>query len=496
MSDGKLTERIESSLGSLVVESAADGIISANASGHIIQCNKSAARLFGYSASELLGRPLTILMPDRFHGRHLAGFSRYLATQEPHIVGTSVELAGRTKEGIEVPIELSLATWKSGEEIFFTAIIRDITERRRSQQHLRESEERFRLLVESVKEYAILMLDANGHIASWNSGAERMKGYRADEILGQHFSVFYTPEAVEARHPQAELETATAQGHYQEEGWRVRKDGTRFWASVVITALRDPEGHLRGFGKVTHDSTERKKAEETIRQRAAEVSAANKELEAFSYSVSHDLRAPLRAIDGFSRILLETYSATLDEQGRHYLERVRTSSQRMAELIDGLLTLSRVTRSELQRRTVDWSRMANSIAEELRRSAPGRTVEFVIHPGMRATGDAALLQLVLENLMTNAWKFTSRHPRARIEVGMTAKAGSPTYFVRDDGAGFDMAYAEKLFVAFQRLHDGNEFEGTGIGLATVDRIVRRHGGRIWAEGEVEKGAAFYFTVES
>jgi PAS domain S-box-containing protein len=495
MNDPGLTERIEASLKALV-DTAPAGIISAGASGRILQFNKAAERLFGYSASEMIGKPLTMLMPDRFHGPHLAGFNRYLTTQDPHVVGKSLELAGRTRDGTEFPLELSLAAWKSGEEIFFTGIIRDITERKKSQQLLRETEEHFRVLLESVKDYAILTLDADGHVTSWNSGAERIMGYRAEEIVGRHFSVFHEPEAVEAGRPQGELERAKAEGRYEEEGWRVRKDGTRFWASVVIAALRDPEGNLRGFGKVTRDFTERKKAEDTVQQHAAEVSAANKELETFSYSVSHDLRAPLRAIDGFSRILLETYSGALDQQGRHYLERVRASSQRMGELIDGLLTLSHVSRSELQLREVDWSGLAGSIAKELRRSAPERKVEFVIHAGMKATGDARLLQAVLENLMRNAWKFTSRHPRARIEVGMATKEGKPAYFVRDDGAGFDMAYAGKLFGAFQRLHDGDEFEGTGIGLATVERIIRRHGGRVWAEGEVQKGAAFYFTIGS
>jgi PAS domain S-box-containing protein len=494
MKNAERIERVESSLRSLVIDTASDGIISAGASGRIIQFNKAAERLFGYSASEMIGKPLTILMPDRFHAPHLASFNRFLTTQEPHAIGKTVELTGKTKGGAEFPLELSLASWKDDEEIFFTAIIRDITDRKGSEQRLRDSEERFRLLVENVKDYAILMLDVDGHIASWNSGAERLKGYRADEILGRHFSVFYTPEAIGAGHPQAELERAKNEGRYEEEGWRVRKDGTKFWANVVITALRDPEGQLRGFGKVTRDFTERKNAEEIVLQRAAEVAAANKELEAFSYSVSHDLRAPLRAIDGFSKILLETHSAALDQQGRHYLQRVRASTQRMGELIDGLLSLSRVGRSELRFRTVDWSGLAVAIADELKRSTPQRRVEFVIHPGMKATGDASLLHVVLENLMRNAWKFTSRHPHARIEVGMTTKGGAPIYFVGDNGAGFDMAYAEKLFGAFQRLHDSEEFEGTGIGLAIVDRIIQRHGGRIWAEGEVQKGAVFYFTV--
>jgi PAS domain S-box-containing protein len=495
MNDPRLGEHLEANLRSLI-DTASDGIISADSSGRIIQCNRAAEQLFGFPASEMIGQPLTILMPARFHSAHLAGFNRYLTTQEAHVVGKSVELAGKSKDGTEFPIELSLGTWKSGENIFFTAIIRDISQRKRAQQQLRESEERFQLLVENVQDYAILMLDTGGHVASWNSGAERIKGYRADEIVGRHFSAFYTPAAVAAGRPAAGLEIATTEGRYEEEGWRVRKDGTQFWASVVITALRDPNGTLRGFGKVTRDFTERKKAEEALRQQARELGTANKELETFSYSVSHDLRAPIRAIDGFSRILLEAYSGVLDQQGRHYLERIVAASWRMGQLIDGLLILSHVSRRELKRQSVDWSELASSIVEELTRSAPTRRVEFVIQSGMRATGDVRLLHMVIDNLLRNAWKFTGRQPRARIEVGMETKDGRPVYFVRDDGAGFDMTYVGKLFGPFQRLHEAEEFEGTGIGLATVERIIRRHGGQIWAEGEVGKGASFYFTIES
>jgi light-regulated signal transduction histidine kinase (bacteriophytochrome) len=226
-----------------------------------------------------------------------------------------------------------------------------------------------------------------------------------------------------------------------------------------------------------------------------ELEGANRELEAFSYSVSHDLRAPLRSIEGFSQILLEDYADKLDEEGEDYLGRVRAASRHMATLIDDLLDLSRVTRGPLRRELVDLGALATSIVEELRRSQPDREVEFVTEEGVVASADANLVAVALENLIGNAWKFTSRKPRARIEFGSIARQGEGlTYFVRDDGAGFDEAYAGKLFGAFQRLHAPEEFEGTGIGLATVQRIIHRHGGRVWAEGEVGGGATFYFTL--
>ena len=252
--------------------------------------------------------------------------------------------------------------------------------------------------------------------------------------------------------------------------------------------------NVRLYEQTQQEVIERRRAERALCKRSAQLESANKELEAFAYSVSHDLRAPLRSIDGFSQILLEDYADSLDAEGQDYLRRVRASSQRMAELIEDILKLSRITRREMCREVVDLSALARGIAAELGQREPERQVEFVIEEGVVMHGDAGLLRVALENLLGNAWKFTARHPRARIEFGVTQQDGEAAYFVRDDGAGFDMVYADRLFGAFQRLHSATEFEGTGIGLATVQRIIHRHGGRVWAEGEVEQGATFYFTL--
>jgi light-regulated signal transduction histidine kinase (bacteriophytochrome) len=232
-----------------------------------------------------------------------------------------------------------------------------------------------------------------------------------------------------------------------------------------------------------------------LRQAIVELTAVNQELEAFSYSVSHDLRAPLRSIDGFSQALLEDCFEQLDSIGQDYLRRIRSATQRMGQLIDDLLNLSRVTRSDMQMEEVDLTQITSRICTELQRSQPERQVEFVIQSGLCDRGDNHLMQVLLENLLQNAWKFTSRNPQARIEFGTSAQlSGIPIYFVRDNGVGFDMAYNNKLFKPFQRLHGMHEFPGNGIGLATVQRIVRRHGGRVWAEGIVGQGATFYFTL--
>jgi len=271
--------------------------------------------------------------------------------------------------------------------------------------------------------------------------------------------------------------------------------------------LLGADGLPRRMIGTIQDVTERKQPEEQIKklnaqleqrvlERTTQLQAANKELEAFAYSVSHDLRAPLRGIDGWSMALLEEYGTQLDEQGRKYLERVRSETQRMGQLIDDMLQLSRLTRSEMQMRSVDLSALASEEAARLMDTLAGRKVEFVIQPGLEARGDSHLLQIALQNLLNNACKFTGTRELARVEFGQTQQNGKEVYFVRDNGVGFDMIYAKKLFGAFQRMHKQSEFPGNGVGLATVQRIIHRHGGSIWAESSPENGASFYFTLEA
>jgi signal transduction histidine kinase len=267
---------------------------------------------------------------------------------------------------------------------------------------------------------------------------------------------------------------------------------------AVLNILEDFEGEKANVEQANEhlqkEIMERKRADEEIQRTNRELRAANKELEAFSYSVSHDLRTPLRSIDGFSQALLEDYADKLDATAQDHLQRVRRAAQRMATLIDDMLNLSRVTRCELRREKLDLSAMAKSIAGELQEAEPARRVGFVIADGLTAVGDPQLLRAALDNLLRNSWKYTSGHPTARIEFGRSEEHEKHPFIVRDDGAGFDPRYADRLFGAFQRLHTAKEFPGTGVGLATVQRIIHRHGGEIWAEGAVEKGATFYFTL--
>lgn len=271
--------------------------------------------------------------------------------------------------------------------------------------------------------------------------------------------------------------------------------GDRVWFQEVQRAvLNILEDFDRERARAEAANQELRVAFESLRRAKEAADAANRELEAFSYSVSHDLRAPLRAMDGFSLSLLDDYGDKLDDQAQDFLHRIRRASQGMAGLIDDLLNLSRISRAELNREQVNLSEIARAVAAGLKEAQPERPVSFIIAERAIAEGDPQLLRQVLHNLLENAWKFTSKHEHATIEFGLTRQRGEVVYFVRDDGAGFDMTYADKLFGVFQRLHSTIEFEGTGVGLALVHRIVRRHGGRVWAEGELEKGATFYFTL--
>ena len=350
---------------------------------------------------------------------------------------------------------------------------------------------------------ALVIVNAEGRIISSNAHTEKLFGYTERELQGESMALL-VPERVR------QIQRQYYAGFFLQRGDRVqestmelcglRKDGREFPIEISTRPLMAEKGLV--VTSAIRDITGRKQAEKQIselnqelRDRAAELETANRELEAFSYSVSHDLRSPLQNIDSFSQILMEEYANRLDADGRDYVQRLRGSCEHMEEIIDALLALSNMTRHELVMQPVDLGAMAKGVANELKQKDPNRLVDWVVAEGLTVQGDAKLLRVVLENLLGNAWKFTAKRPRARIEFGALPQCnGARTYFVRDDGAGFDMARAKHLFTPFKRLHDQSQFRGTGIGLATVQRVIERHRGRIWAEGVVDQGATFCFTL--
>lgn len=351
----------------------------------------------------------------------------------------------------------------------------------------------------------LCIADTDGYFLKLNPEWEEMLGYPMTELVGRKFLELVHPDDMEGT-LQA-LSTLSAQnsvlnftnryrhkdGSYRWIEWRSYPVGTMIYASARdITERKRAEDEISRLNEELHRHAAQ--LEQQVAARTAQLEAANKELEAFSYSASHDLRAPLQTIDGFSRALLEDYGDKLDAVAKDYLQRLRAAAQHMAGLIDDLLKLSRLTRADMALEPVDLGELARAVADELRAQEPAREVAFEIAADAIVQGDKRLLAILIQNLLGNAWKFTSKHPRARIEFGVAERDGERVYYVRDDGAGFDMTRVDKLFIPFQRLHTTSDFPGQGIGLATVRRIVARHGGRIWAEAMPEQGATFYFTL--
>lgn len=377
------------------------------------------------------------------------------------------------------------------------------------------------LLVEAMQDYDILMVDTSGCVTSWNKGAS-FKGYTEEEIIGKSIAVFYTEEDVVKKVPAYHLKMATENGRFESESWLVRKDGTRFWANIAFTALYDSSGNVCGYLKVTRNLIERKGLQQGVKQahpsydgqmqkdqdgivqrnRSLEVKIieltrqleeAYKELEAFTYSVSHDLKAPLRIIDGYSSILSDELMAGTTEENKRLLDIIMHNVQRMGKMIDELLNLSKLSRKALSIGQTNMTGLVKRVIEEhMEFNSNQANIRIAdLHP---ASCDPVLMSQVWVNLISNAVKYSSKQEHPMIEISSVAKDAFVTYTVRDNGIGFDMKYADKLFNVFQRLHNITEYEGTGMGLTLVHRILVKHGGRVWAEAEEGKGATFYFSI--
>jgi PAS domain S-box-containing protein len=341
---------------------------------------------------------------------------------------------------------------------------------------------------------AVFTLDPNGCVASWNTGAQEIEGYSHEEILGKHFSVFYPPDDRAHGKPERDLVIAARDGRFADEGMRIRKDGSQFRASIVLSAVRDRADRLRAFVKVVRDLTDHLAAQERGLSDAEALMAANTELEAFTYSVSHDLRAPIRQIEGFAQILSEHLGENLDPQAEQYLRRIQGGARQMGRLVDDLLYLAQLGRQRAKLRRVSLDDLVAPVVANLRANIGDREIEWRVGPLPALVCDPGLMQVVFTNLLSNAVKYTGPRAKAVIEIGHTVIDGRTVIYVRDNGIGFDMKYADKLFGVFQRLHSAEDFEGAGVGLATVQRIISKHRGTVWAEAAPDSGTTFFFSL--
>jgi PAS domain S-box-containing protein len=494
-------------------------------SGVVLTWNAGAERLNGYRAHEIIGKHFSTFYPPEAIAIDWPQRELQLAEQNGRLEDEGWRLR---KDGTRFWANVVITALRDSEGTLlgFGKVSRDLTERREGEQRLKESEERLRLMVESTVDYAIFLLTPEGVIASWNAGAERIKGYRADEIIGKHFSVFYPHEAVASGWPAYELREAIRHGRFEDEGWRVKKDGSTFWANVVITALRAPDGTLRGFAKVTRDVTERKAQLERIESltrelehRVDELGKTNRELEqksaeneSFVYSVSHDLRSPLVNLQGFSQELaltsetLRTLLARADVPAdiRSEAEMLITGElsesiafihnavRHLSTIIDGLLRLSRVGRVEYELNDVDMNALVSDIIGAMHGQIVSANVRLIVNPLPHVRGDRNALGQIFANIIGNSLKSFGDRTERIIEISATGDP-APVFSIRDTGIGIPLEYQPKIFHLFQHVHDGRT-RGEGMGLAIVRRIVERHGGQIWFESSPTTGTTFFFTV--
>lgn len=605
-----------------ILASALDCIIAMDREGRVIEWNPAAEKTFGYPRTDVMGKLLAdLIIPVRFREAHARGLARFLEDGEGPVLGKRIEMPALHRDGTEFPAELSIVVSRA-DELFFTAYLRDITERKRLELALRESEERFRTMADSIPQLAWMaradgfifwynrrwyeftgttpeqmegwgwqsvhdpavlpkvmanwtgaiasgerfemefplrgadqrfrtfltrvepLKDSEGRVLQWfgtNTDVEALRqseefnrriiesssdcikvldlearllsmsegGQRLLEIrditcyLNKSWVAFWRPE--DQPRVQEAVDAARAGGVGRFQAFCPSEAGNPRWWDVIVTPIRGAAGEVERLLSISRDVSAQSQAEEQIhqlnveleervRERTAQLETANKELEAFSYSVSHDLRAPLRGIDGYVRMLHDDYGERLDGEGHRVIGVVSSEAKRMGRLIDDLLAFSRLGRQQMQRTRVDMTEMARAVFENVTSDLPGTTPLFELQPLPPALGDPAMLRQVFANLLGNAVKFSRQQAAPVIEVGGSSRDGENSYYVRDNGAGFDEQYRDKLFGVFQRLHSESEFEGTGVGLALVQRVVHRHGGTVWAESKPGRGATFYFTL--
>lgn len=492
-----------------LVETINTAIFISTMDGRMLEVNSATVEMFGYASREDF--------------LHVSALSLYENPGEREQIKSQLmakgyirnyELYERKANGEPIWTNFSAVLLEDygGEKNVILGTVIDISKLKATEQELRSSEQRLRILIDKAGVGVAHMDSLTGRFLQINQKYCDLVGYSHDELQTIDFQTLTYPEDLEKDLKLMEQLKAGEIREFSIEKRYIRKDGSIVWALLIVSPLWQPGEPPSTHIGIIHDITDWKRAEfalqyseaqlrkfnleleQRVAERTSQLQVANQELEAFAYSVSHDLRAPLRAIDGFSRILLEDHASQLNDQARALIDRLRGANQNMSQLVDALLGLSRTARTEIYKEKINLSQLAKNIRDDITSTAPERPTQWKIAPNIIAYGDARLLRIVLENLLGNAWKFTARHPEPRIEFGMRIIDDQKVYFVSDNGVGFNMEYAGKLFGAFQRLHSVQEFDGTGIGLATVQRIIHRHGGHIWAEAAIDQGATFYFTL--
>lgn len=476
-----------------IFDNTPDAIIAADLELKITEWNRAAEKLYECSKEEIIGK----VVSDIINTEYIAPYSRDGAVAKMEMDGVwSGEVIQTTSSGKKVVVHTSSALIKNdqGIPVGYLAVNRDITEMRKVENELRESEVRYHLLVNEVVDYSIVTLDEEGKITSWNKGAEKIKGYSEKEIVGKHFSIFYSEEDIANEIPKQFFDEAKREGKVTYSGWRVRKDKSLFWAEIVLTGLIDENGNLKGFVKITKDLSEKRKAEEEIAKKTEELKRSNAELEQFAYVASHDLQEPLRTITSYVQLLAKRYNNKLDQDANDFINYAVDGANRMQTLIYSLLDYSRINRIK-PFETINVAEVITEVLKDLENSIQEKDAIIKYQELPVITGDKVLIGQLFHNLIANAIKFKGPNlPEITIQ-GQKIK-GEYLFSVKDNGIGIQKEYCEKIFIIFQRLHTKDKFPGTGIGLAICKKIVERHEGKIWVESEMGKGSTFYFTIKA
>lgn len=473
-----------------LLEASLDPLVTIGPDGKITDVNAATEAVTGYARTALIGTDFS----DYFTAPEKARAGYEQAFREGSVRDYELELRRRDGHITSVLYNASVYRDASGGVIGVFAAARDITKRKHAEEALRQGEQRFSSMLEAVRDYAIIFLELDGRIASWNKGAERIKGYRAEEIVGEHFSKFYTPADITNGKPNQELQVAVSEGRFEDEDWRVRKDGSWFWANVVVTALRDAGGKVNGFVKITRDLTARKQAEDQIRRYAEDLKRSNQELEHFAYVASHDLQEPLRTVGSFSQLLALRYQGKLDTEADEFITFIVEGATRMRTLINDLLAFSRIGTLGSQFAPVASEEILQAAKENLEVAIAECGAVITHDPLPTLVADQMQLTQLFQNLFSNAIKFQRQGEAPRIHISASRQDGAWRFSVRDNGIGIDPQFFDRIFVIFQRLHGREDYPGTGIGLAICKKIVERHGGRMWVESEPGTGATFHFSI--